>query len=103
MRNINLNRLLLTIKWDLVSNWKVTLRMTLSIMFGILCFFAIDILSTRGDTYSPEYSTDKAQALAASLSFIAVLFMSVCASMIFTTMKTKQQRISLLMQPASNM
>ncbi len=103
MKNIDFNRLLLTIKWDTVSNWKLSLRTTLSITLGLLCIFAVDTLQTKDLGDNPEYSISHISSVAAIISFPAVLFMSICASMIFATMKTKQQRISLLMQPASNM
>lgn len=103
MKNININRLLLTIKWDLISNWKVSLRTTLSLMFGILCYFTLNMISTRGINSQPEYSISHIDSLAAQAIPIYVLFMSIFASLIFSTIQTKQRRISLLMQPASNM
>ncbi|MBO5187128.1 MAG: hypothetical protein J6B91_08795 [Prevotella sp.] len=103
MKNIDLNRLWLTIKWDTVTNWKHARRMTLSITFGLALFFIANVMGAYGHDSNPAYAVSELNMMGATTVGMMSLFLSAFTSLILTTLRTKQQRISFLMQPASNM
>ena len=97
MKNIDLNRLWLTIKWDTVTNWKHARRMTLSITFGLALFFIANVMGAYGHDSNPAYAVSELNMMGATTVGMMSLFLSAFTSLILTTLRTKQQRISFLM------
>lgn len=97
-----MKRFALTLKWDVISNWKDTLKIMLTLAFGLLLMFATSLLTRRGVALTGELIEQTVKQLAAFSWFIFAMSMLVGASRIFFNMKTKQQRTAFLMLPASN-
>lgn len=102
MKKFDISRFLLTVKWDLISNWKDSLKIMLTMTFAQLIMFAMMLLSRRKVEIT-EWLVDNTMRQMGTFSlFIFGVFMIVGASRIFSNMKTKQQRTAFLMLPASN-
>lgn len=102
MKKFDIKRFLLTLKWDLISNWKDSLKIMLTLTFALLLVFAM-MLFTRRNVEMTGWMADNTMREMGVLSLLVfVVFMIVGASHIFGNMKTKQQRTAFLMLPVSN-
>lgn len=102
MKKFDISRFLLTVKWDLISNWKDSLKIMLTMTFAQLIMFAMMLLSRRKVEITEWLVDNTMGQMGTSSLFIFGVFMIVGASRIFSNMKTKQQRTAFLMLPASN-
>lgn len=102
MKTFDMQRFLLTMKWDVISNWKESLKIMLTMTFAMGIMFAITLFG-KTTVEANDWVVDtvmQQQGLFGLFGFI--VFMVVGASRIFNNMRTKQQRTAFLMLPASN-
>ncbi len=100
-KGFDLKRFGLMVRWDLMTNWKSSVRIVLSMALGLLLMYE---LSTHAyDTiYSiPDQWQKRLLELVAFTNTALVFFMLAGAGLIFVCMKTRQQRIAFIMLPAS--
>lgn len=102
MKKFDISRFLLTVKWDLISNWKDSLKIMLTMTFAQLIMFAMMLLSRRKVEITESLVDNTMRQMGTFCLFFFGVFMIVGASRIFSNMKTKQQRTAFLMLPASN-
>lgn len=100
MKGFDIKRFMLTVKWDMMTNWKQSLRSVLGMTFGLLIMFGATMLPNR-NTMSQNLFDHIIDQLAGMSVFCFFLFIIVGASLLFVNMRTKQQRTAFLMLPAS--
>lgn len=107
----NWQRFLRTLRWDLLSNKKTTLRYTAGMTFGLslLYLFLLRSYSNRAEVYGYTVDVMSTQLwnthsdMAGVTGLLILLIATIAPCFIFMQMKTKQQRAAFLMLPASNL
>lgn len=100
MKDLNANRLMLAIRWNLLSQWKVFSRMMLGVMFGILAISFTDSFVMYSSGASDRSFVDSGAGV--SLLFLFFFFIIVFSGSVVSYLKTTAQRAAYLMHPASN-
>ena len=106
-KNLDLNRLGMVIRWDVLNNWTYNL----GIIAGLaICFSIANIIRLYrisgfiAASHELDAMTDSYKKSAYMFfGFISFMVIYVLASCIFRNMKTKLQRESFLMIPATNL
>lgn len=106
-KNLDLNRLGMVIRWDVLNNWTYNL----GIIAGLaICFSIANIIRLYrisgfiAASHELDALTDSYKKSAYMFfGFISFMVIYVLASCIFRNMKTKLQRESFLMLPATNL
>ncbi len=93
--SFSLSRLALVMKRDFVENWKSNLYTFIGIFLAFLFVYLVFMADENGS--SKGFSKDLAGAFAGISSFLLVYY----ASEIMKNMRTKEQRLSYLMLPAT--
>lgn len=97
-----MRRLALTVRTDAFTNWKEQLRRMLILMFSMLTMSAISTLTMHSQGF--DGNIFQRTEWTGSLMFIFTLFMLLSVSTTFlVSLKTKQQRTTYFMTPASNL
>lgn len=110
MKNISLKRMSAILRRDLVSNWKGHLRqfgVIYSMLVGLMCmqyykYFNIDRFEFMGG-FTNEYLKMGAVETAEAVSALSIAFIVYMLTTSFAGISSKQQRISALMLPATNL
>lgn len=106
-KNIDLNRLGMVIRWDVLNNWTYNLGVIagLAICFSIANIIRLYRISGFiAASHELDAMTDSYKESAYMFfGFISFMVIYVLASCIFRNMKTKLQRESFLMLPATNL
>lgn len=106
-KNFDLHRLAMVIRWDVLSNWTRNLGAIagLGICFSLTNIFRLYNMSGFVATTKDLDALTKSYQQSACMFFGFMAFMTVyvLASCIFRNMKTKLQRESFLMLPATNL
>lgn len=101
MRNFDIKRFSRTMIWNMKVSRRELLTNTLSMMFVFMMFFAISILE---HPYSRSEIRESGLFSAVSLSMtVMIILFTVAGCSIFKNMKTKPQRITFMMLPASSL
>lgn len=106
-KNLDLNRLGMVIRWDVLNNW----THNLGVIIGLaICFSIANIIRLYrisgfiAASHELDAMTDSYKKSAYMFfGFISFMVIYVLASCIFRNMKTKLQRESFLMLPATNL
>jgi hypothetical protein len=106
-KNLDLNRLGMVIRWDVLNNWTYNLGVIagLAICFSIANIIRLYRISGFiAASHELDAMTDSYKESAYMFfGFISFMVIYVLASCIFRNMKTKLQRESFLMLPATNL
>lgn len=114
MKNISVSRMTLLLRRDLFSNWKRHL-LQLGIIYAVLTFFLcvkyykyydpfyLEVLRNSNLDLLQRYVEQKQAYIASSVIGIGHFYFLFVLSTSFAGISTKQQRISALMLPATNM
>ena len=98
----NGQRFLNTLKLDIATNWRRFSKIFFGALACFLCTFLISTFAQRGSISQDNFS-DGIFAMCLMSYFITASFMAISGVYIFNNMKTKQDRISFLVLPASNL
>lgn len=98
-------RFLRTLRWDLLTNKKSIIRLTVGMTFALSLFYLYVTWSYgNGQPFMGNAFYDNTIVDMEIFSFVMAGFASVlCAGLLFANMKTKQQRTAFLTLPASNL
>ena len=102
--NFQFSRLLMVMRWDVFTNLKTYLNMTLGMTFALLPFFIMQLyqLSKQYQLF-PDAIDLSYWGMSQYILFISSIAMYMMATQIFMVMKTNGQREQFLMLPASNL
>lgn len=105
-KNLDLHRLSMVLRWDILTNWQRHLGATAGLAIGISLYCVLRLFSMRYWINSTDVELAGHQyqvSVCMFFSIIAFIAFYVLASCIFNNMKTKLQRESFLMLPACNL
>lgn len=102
--NFQFSRLLMVMRWDVFTNLKTYLNMTLGMTFALLPFFIMQLyqLSKQYQLF-PDAIDLSYWGMSQYVLMIFSIAMYMMATQIFMVMKTTGQREQFLMLPASNL
>lgn len=102
--NFQFRRLLMVMRWDVFTNLKTYLNMTLGMTFALLPFFIMQLyqLSKQYQLF-PDTIDLSYLGMSQYVLMISSIAMYMMATQIFMVMKTTGQREQFLMLPASNL
>lgn len=100
--SFNSHRFYNTLKLDIATNWRRFSRIFFGELAGFLCMFLVFTLAMRGCEIKESFS-DGIMGMTMMSYFVAFIFMGLSGVYMFNNMKTKQDRISFLTLPASNL
>ena len=102
--NFQFRRLLMVMRWDVFTNLKAYLNMTLGMTFALLPFLIMQLYQlSKQDQLSPDTIDLSYWGMSQNILFISSIAMYMMATQIFMVMKTNGQREQFLMLPASNL
>lgn len=102
--NFQFSRLLMVMRWDVFTNLKTYLNMTLGMTFALLPFFIMQLYQlSKQDQLSPDTIDLSYWGMSQYVLMIFSIAMYMMATQIFMVMKTTGQREQFLMLPASNL
>lgn len=102
--NFQFSRLLMVMRWDVFTNLKTYLNMTLGMTFALLPFLIMQLYQlSKQDQLSPDTIDLSYWGMSQYILFISSIAMYMMATQIFMVMKTNGQREQFLMLPASNL
>lgn len=102
--NFQFSRLLMVMRWDVFTNLKTYLDMTLGMTFALLPFLIMQLYQlSKQDQLSPDTIDLSYWGMSQYILFISSIAMYMMATQIFMVMKTTGQREQFLMLPASNL
>lgn len=102
--NFQFSRLLMVMRWDVFTNLKTYLNMTLGMTFALLPFLIMQLYQlSKQDQLSPDTIDLSYWGMSQYILFISSIAMYMMATQIFMVMKTTGQREQFLMLPASNL
>lgn len=102
--NFQFSRLLMVMRWDVFTNLKTYLNMTLGMTFALLPFLIMQLYQlSKQDQLSPDTIDLSYWGMSQYILFISSIAMYMVATQIFMVMKTNGQREQFLMLPASNL
>lgn len=102
--NFQFSRLLMVMCWDVFTNLKTYLNMTLGMTFALLPFLIMQLYQlSKQDQLSPDTIDLSYWGMSQYILFISSIAMYMMATQIFMVMKTNGQREQFLMLPASNL
>lgn len=102
--NFQFSRLLMVMRWDVFTNLKTYLNMTLGMTFALLPFFIMQLYQlSKQYQLSPDTIDLSYWGMSQYILFISSIAMYMMATQIFMVMKTNGQREQFLMLPASNL
>lgn len=107
-RIFDIKRFWLMLRWDVLTYWKKLTSMTLGLALGLGFAYIGILMSLKGgmNDANPwaDMATSQYMDSAITSTIIAFfVFIGVGASTIFGNMKTKENRVAFLIQPASNL
>ncbi|MDO4311073.1 MAG: hypothetical protein Q4C43_10220 [Prevotella sp.] len=103
-KGFDLKRFGLMVRWDLMTNWKSSVRIVLGLALGLLLMYELNMLNTHGVDASniiPGLWQRRLGEMVAETTIAFMVFMLIGSGLIFVCMKTRQQRTAFLMLPAS--
>lgn len=101
MTNFDITRFTQTLKWTLRSSYKSMLAIAASITFAYIVPLAVATL--EGLNMHPGYAENSLRSAMLMCSGMFLIFVSIGGCWIFDNMKTKEQRITFKMLPASDL
>lgn len=102
--NFQFSRLLMLMRWDVFTNLKTYLNMTLGMTFALLTILIMQLYQlSKQDQLSPDTIDLSYWGMSQIILFISSIAMYMMATQIFMVMKTNGQREQFLMLPASNL
>lgn len=102
--NFQFRRLLMVMRWDVFTNLKSYLNMTLGMTFALLPFLIMQLYQlSKQDQLFPDAIDLSYWGMSQYILFISSIAMYMMATQIFMVMKTNGQREQFLMLPASNL
>lgn len=102
--NFQFSRLLMVMRWDVFTNLKSYLNMTLGMTFALLPFLIMQLYQlSKQDQLSPDTIDLSYWGMSQYVLMIFSIAMYMMATQIFMVMKTTGQREQFLMLPASNL
>jgi len=102
--NFQFSRLLMLMRWDVFTNLKTYLNMTLGMTFALLPILIMQLYQlSKQDQLSPDTIDLSYWGMSQNILFISSIAMYMMATQIFMVMKTNGQREQFLMLPASNL
>lgn len=102
--NFQFSRLLMVMRWDVFTNLKTYLNMTLGMTFALLPFLIMQLYQlSKQDQLFPDAIDLSYWGMSQYILFISSIAMYMMATQIFMVMKTTGQREQFLMLPASNL
>lgn len=102
--NFQFSRLLMVMRWDVFTNLKTYLNMTLGMTFALLPFLIMQLYQlSKQDQLSPDTIDLSYWGMSQYVLMIFSIAMYMMATQIFMVMKTNGQREQFLMLPASNL
>lgn len=102
--NFQFSRLLMVMRWDVFTNLKTYLNMTLGMTFALLPFLIMQLYQlSKQDQLSPDTIDLSYWGMSQYILFISSIAMYMMATQIFMVMKTTGQREQFLMLPAGNL
>lgn len=102
--NFQFSRLLMVMCWDVFTNLKTYLNMTLGMTFALLPFLIMQLYQlSKQDQLSPDTIDLSYWGMSQYILFISSIAMYMMATQIFMVMKTNGQREQFLMLPAGNL
>lgn len=102
--NFQFSRLLMVMRWDVFTNLKTYLNMTLGMTFALLPFLIMQLYQlSKQDQLFPDAIDLSYWGMSQYILFISSIAMYMMATQIFMVMKTNGQREQFLMLPASNL
>ena len=102
--NFQFSRLLMVMRWDVFTNLKTYLNMTLGMTFALLPILIMQLYQlSKQDQLSPDTIDLSYWGMSQYILFISSIAMYMMATQIFMVMKTNGQREQFLMLPASNL
>lgn len=102
--NFQFSRLLMVMRWDVFTNLKTYLNMTLGMTFALLPILIMQLYQlSKQDQLSPDTIDLSYWGMSQNILFISSIAMYMIATQIFMVMKTNGQREQFLMLPASNL
>lgn len=108
-KNFNLHRLLMVLRWDILTNWKGYFNRTIGLAIGLLVICLLFLHKLGASIASGGLPADLDTAgffqdeISACVMTVAAMLFFITASNIFGNMRTKLQRESFLMLPANNL
>lgn len=102
--NFQFSRLLMVMRWDVFTNLKTYLNMTLGMTFALLPFLIMQLYQlSKQEQLSPDTIDLSYWGMSQYILFISSIAMYMMATQIFMVMKTNGQREQFLMLPAGNL
>lgn len=102
--NFQFSRLLMVMRWDVFTNLKTYLNMTLGMTFALLPFLIMQLYQlSKQDQLFPDAIDLSYWGMSQYILFISSIAMYMMATQIFMVMKTNGQREQFLMLPAGNL
>ena len=102
--NFQFSRLLMVMRWDVFTNLKTYLNMTLGMTFALLPILIMQLYQlSKQDQLSPDTIDLSYWGMSQYVLMISSIAMYMMATQIFMVMKTTGQREQFLMLPASNL
>lgn len=102
--NFQFSRLLMVMRWDVFTNLKTYLNMTLGMTFALLPFLIMQLYQlSKQYQLSPDTIDLSYWGMSQYVLMISSIAMYMMATQIFMVMKTNGQREQFLMLPASNL
>lgn len=102
--NFQFSRLLMVMRWDVFTNLKTYLNMTLGMTFALLPFLIMQLYQlSKQDQLFPDAIDLSYWGMSQYILFISSIAMYMMATQIFMVMKTTGQREQFLMLPANNL
>lgn len=102
--NFQFSRLLMVMRWDVFTNLKTYLNMTLGMTFALLPFFIMQLYQlSKQYQFFPDAIDLSYWGMSQYVLMIFSIAMYMMATQIFMVMKTTGQREQFLMLPASNL
>lgn len=102
--NFQFSRLLMVMRWDVFTNLKTYLNMTLGMTFALLPILIMQLYQlSKQDQLSPDTIDLSYWGMSQYVLMIFSIAMYMMATQIFMVMKTTGQREQFLMLPASNL
>jgi len=102
--NFQFSRLLMVMRWDVFTNLKTYLNMTLGMTFALLPFLIMQLYQlSKQNQLSPDTIDLSYWGMSQYVLMIFSIAMYMMATQIFMVMKTNGQREQFLMLPASNL
>ncbi|MDE6354547.1 MAG: hypothetical protein K2L56_05790 [Prevotella sp.] len=99
-KGFDLKRFGLMVRWDLMTNWKSSVRIVLSMALGLLLMYELNMMNTHNAAIPAQWQR-RLLDMVVETNIAFVFFMLAGAALIFVCMKTRQQRIAFIMLPAS--